>query len=768
MTDSSDRKRLSELSAAILRMTASLDVATVLQEAVDGARSITGARHGLFVTLDELGEPRDIVTSGISDEVRSGMLAWKDGPRFFEHVRDIDVPLAHESLPQYIDSLGLSPLPIDFGTFQFTPLRHRGVPVSGFFMVAKEGAFEDADSEVLALLASQAAAAIENARIHRDVQRARTDLETLVETSPVGVVVFDVGTGLPTSVNATAKRIVSDLDASVLNEDYLKRISCRRSDGRTFTMDELPNAEPMRAEEVEISSATGQSTRTLLNVAPIRLKDGSTHTVVVTMQDLAPFEALERDRTEFMTMVSHELRAPLAAVKGSAVTVLGASRTLEPTEVRQFFRIVEDQADRMDVLINDLLDAGRLAMGTLSVSPVPTSVLELVEQARRAFIGGIGAHEVVIDLQPDIPLVMADAFRIGQVFDNLLTNAARYAPESTPIHISGSLGDGVVNLSVRDEGTSLEPRRLARMFDRYSGQGQAPDGAGLGLVICRGLVEAHGGRIQATKPDEGQGTQIEFSLPVSEPAHGASSAIHESTSLQTSNTVLVVDDDPQSLRFIRDALSSAGYSCVVTSEPNDVHELLRTRQPQLVLLDLVLPGTDGIQLMGDVGELADLPVILVSAYGRGDTIAQALEAGAADYIVKPFSAAELIARVRAALRKHQGLQPFVLGDLKIDYERRNVSVAGNDVSLTVTEYEVLRVLSTNAGRVMSYDALTNQVWRNPDETTTTTVRGLIKRLRRKIHDSANNPRYILNARGVGYRIPDPSDDEFVSSDVIHA
>ena len=124
-----------------------------------------------------------------------------------------------------------------------------------------------------------------------------------------------------------------------------------------------------------------------------------------------------------------------------------------------------------------------------------------------------------------------------------------------------------------------------------------------------------------------------------------------------------------------------------------------------MLLDLVLPGTDGIELMQSVPELADLPVIFISGYGRDETIVRALEAGAEDYIVKPFSPAELTARVRAALRRFEGAEPFVLGDLAIDYVRRRVSVAGRPVELTLTEFELLRVLSVNAGRVVTYDSL---------------------------------------------------------------
>ena len=116
-----------------------------------------------------------------------------------------------------------------------------------------------------------------------------------------------------------------------------------------------------------------------------------------------------------------------------------------------------------------------------------------------------------------------------------------------------------------------------------------------------------------------------------------------------------------------------------------------------MLLDLILPGGDGIELMRQVPELSDLPVIFISGYGRDEALARALEAGAADYIVKPFSPTELVARVRAALRRHEEPEPFVLGGLAIDYDRRRVNVGGVAVALTATEYELLRVLIAQRG-----------------------------------------------------------------------
>ena len=767
------RERINALSAAILRISASLDVTTVLQEAVDSARALTGARYGLIATTDEAGTVQEFVSSGFTADEHRQFVEWSDGPRLFAHLRDLPGPIRLANLPVFVRTLGFSTDLMRSKTFQGTPMRHRGTHVGNFFLAEKEEApeFTAEDEEVLVLFASQAAIAIANARTHLDEQRARADLEALVETSPVGVVVFDAPSGRPVFLNGEARRIVEGLrPAGRPAEELLQIATCRFSNGREITLGALPlaqalgSARTVRAEEIVLSVPDGRSVTTLINATPIHSHEGAIDTVIVTMQDLAPLQELERLRAEFLGMVSHELRSPLTSIIGSVTTLLEESADLDPAEMHEFHRIIHEQAGHMRVLIGDLLDAGRIEAGTLSVSPEPSEVVALVDCARNTFLSGGGRNTVLVDLQPDLPQVIADRRRIAQVLSNLLSNAARHSPDTSPIRVSARREGVHVAVSVSDEGRGVAPERLPHLFSKYADvPGRGGRGAiaetGLGLAICRGLVEAHGGRIRAESGGTGLGSCFTFTIPVVEdsresvdPTVRAPGRLSES---RQPTRILVVDDDPQTLRFVRDTLTQAGYAPLVTGDHAELSHIIRTEKPHLVLLDLMLTGTDGIALMGSIRELADLPVVFISGYGRDETVARALEAGAADYIVKPFSPTELVARVAAALRRTARPEPFALGALAIHYEERRVTVAGTDVELTATEFELLRVLSLNAGRVVTYDALMRQVWDGRAASDTDLVRNFVKKIRAKLGEDAASPTWIFNVRGVGYRMPNP-------------
>ena len=205
------------------------------------------------------------------------------------------------------------------------PILHRGVRVGNIYVGSDEPGreFTQEDEETLIMFASQAAQVIANARRHRDERRARADLETLIDTSPVGVAVFDMRNGAPVSFNREARRIVDGLrEPDQTPEQFLELITVKRADGREISLEEFPLAqvlsttETVRAEEIVMEVPDGRSITVLLNATPIRSEEGEVESVVVTMQDMTPLEEMERLRAEFLGMVSHELRMPLTSIMG--------------------------------------------------------------------------------------------------------------------------------------------------------------------------------------------------------------------------------------------------------------------------------------------------------------------------------------------------------------------------------------------------------------------------------------------------------------------
>ena len=550
-----------------------------------------------------------------------------------------------------------------------------------------------------------------------------------------------------------------------------------RADGRQISLREFPLAEALstgetvRAEEIVISVPDGRSVSVLLNATPIRSEEGQVESVVVTLQDMTALEELDRLRAEFLGMVSHELRAPLTSIKGSAATVLGSSADMDPAVVRQFFKIIDEQADHMHDLVADLLDVARIETGTLPVTPEPAEVAVLVDRARSTFLSAGGRNNLAIDIPPDLPLVMADRRRVVQVVGNLLSNAAEHSSESSVITVTVVREDVHVAVSVADEGRGISSERLPylfRKFTRTDGDAapQVVAGSGLGLAICKGIVEAHGGRIWAESEGPGMGARFTFTIPTVEMSGSGAASGPSPLSTRSSRRavaeagervrVLAVDDDPQALRYVRDALLKSGYTPVVTGDPEEALRLVEEEKPDLVLLDLMLPGTDGIELMKDILGAGDVPVIFVSAYGRDELIARAFDMGAVDYVVKPFSPTELAARIRAALRKRaasEPAEPYVLGDLTIDYAERRVTLAGRPLPLIAMEYRLLAELSANAGRLLTYEHLLERVWGEKSSGDVRPMRTIVSKLRRKLGDDADNPIYIFTEPRVGYRMP---------------
>lgn len=225
----------------------------------------------------------------------------------------------------------------------------------------------------------------------------------------------------------------------------------------------------------------------------------------------------------------------------------------------------------------------------------------------------------------------------------------------------------------------------------------------------------------------------------------------------TEPLVLVVEDEPQMRRFLRAALSSHGYRLVEASGMREAEQLATSHNPDIYLLDLGLPDGDGIDLARSIREWSGAPIIVLSARGREEDKVNALDAGADDYLTKPFGVNELLARLRVALRHARATvaeEPVLeAGPLRIDLARREVTVEGREVRLTPTEYRLLALLARHAGKVLTHRQILREVW-GPNATEAHYVRVHMAELRKKIEADPARPRLLVTEPGVGYRLRD--------------
>jgi DNA-binding response OmpR family regulator len=227
-------------------------------------------------------------------------------------------------------------------------------------------------------------------------------------------------------------------------------------------------------------------------------------------------------------------------------------------------------------------------------------------------------------------------------------------------------------------------------------------------------------------------------------------------------TILVADDDAQILRLVTRNLQLEGYDVLSASDGEQALEQIEARLPDLVLLDIMMPNMDGLTVCGRVREFTSVPIILLTSLGQDQDKVRGLDAGADDYLTKPFSLDELFARVRAVLRRSQFSQSehgqshqakMAIGDLMIDFAQHLVTMAGHELALTPVEYRLLAYLAQNAGRVVTQDQLLEHVWGSEYLGESHMLQVNVNRLRRKLEPDPAHPRYLLTKVGVGYLLP---------------
>lgn len=226
--------------------------------------------------------------------------------------------------------------------------------------------------------------------------------------------------------------------------------------------------------------------------------------------------------------------------------------------------------------------------------------------------------------------------------------------------------------------------------------------------------------------------------------------------MEDRKTILIVEDDKYIIHFLSISLKEEDYGLWVAKTVKEAVSLFYANRPDLVILDLGLPDGDGMEVIESIREIADTPVIVVSARQNEEEKIRALDAGADDYVTKPFYMGELQARIRAALRKRETYTPdksscFEQGDLAVDFEKRQVTVAGEEIHLTPIEYRILTLLIANRGKVLTHNYILKEIWGYAEGVEAGTLRVFVATLRRKIEKNPSQPQHIVTEVGVGYR-----------------
>ncbi len=317
-------------------------------------------------------------------------------------------------------------------------------------------------------------------------------------------------------------------------------------------------------------------------------------------------------------------------------------------------------------------------------------------------------------------------------------------------------GDRVI-VRVVDRGPGIPPAQLERVFEPFYRAGTPAGGhrgSGLGLAIARGFTEANGGSLHVESLP-GQGAAFVFELPLKSRRGAGRVSTPGATRPAKPPRVLVVDDEPQIVRALKVVLREAGFEAVPAETASQALDLAAVRPPDAAIVDLVLPDGDGVEVTRRLREWSEMPILVLSAVGEEEQKVRALEAGADDYITKPFGARELVARLQAALRRavRQEEEPsIVVEGLEIDLAAHLVRRNAEPIHLTPIEFELLRVLVRNRGRLMTHRKLLAEVWGPEYVDDIQPLRTHIARLRAKIEpEGAEGPRYIVTDPGVGYR-----------------
>src|SRR5438874_8653825 len=393
----------------------------------------------------------------------------------------------------------------------------------------------------------------------------------------------------------------------------------------------------------------------------------------VLLDDITLERTPAQTRNETLALAAHELKTPLAIIKGCATTLLGNSMRWDVAALREMLQMIDMQTDRLHDILNTLLDVWRMDAGVLNLRLSEVHISNLLEQLLDRWRKNAPRHQFTLGTPSEDIIIQCDALRIEQTLNHLLNNAVAYSSMGSVIKIQLETNVVETCLSISDQGIGIAPEHLDRIFDRFyriSRGEERATGSGLGLSIVRATIEAHGGKIWADSPGIGLGTTFFCTLPFtppveSEPLHHiplenavASSPSGPLTLPRTGplrqiqrSKIVVVENDSRIVRYLRAHLGEQQYQVYTVSQGIQLLRQLDLEEPDIILLATRLSDISGAEVLQRLREFSAIPVMMLCDKADEAEHVRLLDLGADDLVLKPFSIKELLARLRVLLRR---------------------------------------------------------------------------------------------------------------------
>ncbi len=503
-------------------MTAQLDLGEVLRMILRSSVTMLAGEVGLIALRDTESEALRVrALIGVGPEyvsVFTPLLADVKGAAS----GDLRIPNLDAKLRQVTQSLGMS-------LTQAVALpMHLGAEFIGVIFVfrAFTGAATRNDQRVLQSFADQAAIAVHNARLYQQVSRERQRLERILEYSADGVMILDQDRVIQ-SFNKAMSHISGWQPALAIGEQYDSVVTWASRPQGLDIVEAMQSGWPYQSEgsscltdalyvEGDIQRPDGTSIGVGITYAPLFEGEDRLINFIVNVRDISHFREAQQMKSTFISVISHELKTPVALIKGYAGTLRREDANWDPAVVQQSLTVIEEEADRLTGLIENLLAATKLQAEGMRLKYEDVALAKVVRSVVDRFKTQTDKHDFVVEFPPDFPPIPGDSVRLRQVIDNLVSNAVKYSPQGGQITISGTYTDDEVRIAVQDQGVGLPQDELERIFERFYRVDDAltrtTQGTGLGLYLSRAVIEAHGGEIGVQSMHR-RGSTFYFTLP---------------------------------------------------------------------------------------------------------------------------------------------------------------------------------------------------------------------------------------------------------------